>query len=678
MPDNYQNSSITKVEAHGTLDNAVQDNDQQLFRFLLEDSPMAIYTCDRDGYITFFNQPAVRLWGNTPRIGVDLWCGSWKIYNPDGSPMPLSECPMARTLKEGRSFENEEITIETPDHVFKRVLVFPKPIFDKGGNVVGAHNTLVDISDKVVGESKQAVLSAIVESSDDAIISKNLDSIITSWNAGAKRIFEYSEEEIVGKSIKLLIPANRINEEDEILRQIRSGQKVDHFETIRVSKSGRLIPLSITVSPVKDSRGHIVGASKIARDISDQIAAKRAIQQNAANLELLNSVGKVILGNLDVDSLLQQVTDATTKITGATFGAFFYNTVDTEGDPFVLVTLSGAPKSAFERFGMPRKTGIFKPTFSEGKVVRIDDVTKTQDFDRLSRHLGMPEGHFPVASYLAVPVSSSTGQVIGALIFGHPAAGVFKSEHEDIVGSIAAQSAIALENSRLFQEVSALSAKKDEFIALASHELKTPLTTIKGYLQILAKKDQDSVGKLFVDKTLDQVGKLNSLIGDLLDISKIEAGKLQFNFDTFDLRKLLIEVLDTFPYTNRSHRIILADLEEEFIVLADRQRIEQVIINLLTNAIKYSPKADVVHISIERAAGEVTVKIKDQGIGLKEEHIGKIFTRFYRADGVGNVSGLGLGLHLTKEIIDRHEGKIGVVSEYGKGSEFFFSLPLKD
>jgi PAS domain S-box-containing protein len=585
---------------------------------------------------------------------------------------------MARTLKEGLSFENEEVIIETPEHVFKRILASPRPIFNRENVLIGAHNTLVDISDKVVGESKQSVLSAIVASSDDAIISKNLHSIITSWNAGATRIFEYTEAEMIGKSITILIPANRINEEDTILRQIRSGHKVDHFETIRISKSGREIPLSITISPIKDSQGNIVGASKIARDISERIVAQRTIQQNATNLEVLNSVGKVILGNLDVDGLLQQVTDATTKITGADFGAFFYNTVDTDGDPFTLFSLSGVPRSAFGQFGIPSQTGIFKPTFTEGKVVRIDDVSKGSEFGIFDPHFGMPEAILHVTSYLAVPVSSAEGHVIGALIFGHSEAGIFKAEHEDIVGSIAAQAAIALENSRLFQEVTALSAKKDEFIALASHELKTPLTTIKGYLQILAKKEQDSLGKMFVDKTLDQVGKLNSLIGDLLDISKIEAGKLQFNFETFELRKLLMEVLDTFPYTNKSHEIILADLQDEFIVVADKQRIEQVIINLLTNAIKYSPKANQVHIRMERTGGDVIVKIKDQGIGLKDEHLDKIFTRFYRAEGIGNVSGLGIGLHLTKEIIDRHEGKIGVVSEFGKGSEFFFSLPLQD
>jgi signal transduction histidine kinase len=474
----------------------------------------------------------------------------------------------------------------------------------------------------------------------------------------------------------MLIPKERLKEEDTILSQIRIGNKVDHFETIRLSKSGRQIPISITVSPVKDVNGNIIGASKIARDISEQVEAQRLIRENATNLELLNSIGKILLENQDVNTLLQQVTDATTKITGATFGGFFYNTTDVEGDPLVLYTLSGASKEAFEKLGLPGKTGIFKQTFTEGKVVRISDVTVDPQYNVYAQNYGSLLGHLQVRSYLAIPVKSTSGEVIGALAFAHPNAGVFKSEHEDMVGSIAAQSGIALENSRLFAEVKALSSKKDEFIALASHELKTPLTTIKGYLQVISKKSQDSLSKMFVEKSLYQVQKLNTLISDLLDISKIEAGKLQFNLEVFNLTEVLRDVLETFPYTNTSHQIIFDETSEEFMVLADKQRIEQVIINLLTNAIKYSPKADKVYIRIEEEGEMVTVRIKDQGIGLQEEHLSKIFTRFYRAEGVGNVSGLGIGLHLTKEIVDRHDGRIHVVSTFGVGSEFSFSLPL--
>lgn len=675
MPNIYQQSPVNATDEGGKLFTADSAHVQQQFQFVLEDSPLAIYTCDKDGYLNFYNQSAVKLWGTMPILGKDLWCGSWKIYYPDGREMLLSECPMARTLREGRAMDNEEITIETPDHIFKRVLVSPRPIFDKENNLIGAHNTLIDISDKVLVESRQAVLSAIVESSDDAIISKDLSGTIISWNAGAQRMFGYTEQEILGKSITKLIPAARLKEEENILKQIRSGNKVDHFETIRVSKFGKDIPISITVSPVKDSYGNIIGASKIARDISEQIEAQNIIRENARNLELLNSIGKILLANLDVNTLLQQVTDATTKITGAAFGAFFYDSTNADEDAFLRYTLSGASREGFEKFKSSKEAGIFKQIFVEGKVIRIDDVTKEAPCKQLAGQDGLLPEHLRILSYLSIPVRSTAGMIIGTLIFAHPKAGVFKSEHEDMVGSIAAQAGIAIENSRLFEEVKALSSKKDEFIALASHELKTPLTTIKGYLQVISRKNQDSLSKMFVDKSLYQVQKLNTLISDLLDISKIEAGKLQFNLERFNLTIVLQEVLETFPYTNTSHEIIFDVNSEECLVLADKQRIEQVIINLLTNAIKYSPSADQVHVSIKNEGELVTVRIKDQGIGLKAEHLNKIFTRFYRAEGVGNVSGLGIGLHLTKEIVDRHNGHINVVSEYGKGSEFYFSLP---
>jgi PAS domain S-box-containing protein len=677
MQDNYQRSSIDKKNNDSNKVTDDQEISQHNMKCLLEDSPIAILTCNNAVDLTYYNRAAVKLWGTVPSANHEPWYNYWKIYSATGEIMPLAELPMAKALKEPWLINGEEITIETADHVFKRVLVYSRPLYDHQNNIVGTHSSLVDISDKILQESKQATLAAIVESSDDAIISKNLDGIIVSWNAGAARIFGYTEKEVVGKSITILIPPSRIKEEELILSQIRAGKKVDHFETIRVAKSGIEIPISITVSPVKDNYGNIVGASKIARDISEQVEAQRAIKQNSLNLELLNSIGKVILENLDVNSLLQQVTDATTKITGAAFGAFFYNTTDVDGDPFILYTLSGADKSNFKSFDMPNKTGIFKQTFTDSKVIRHDDVTKDPDYSKFGQHFGMPEGHLKVVSYLAVPVVSTTGQVSGALIFGHPSAGVFKAEHEDIVGSIAAQAAVALENSKLFEEVKALSSKKDEFIALASHELKTPLTTIKGFLQVISKMNQDTVGKLFIDKCLYQVGKLTALISDLLDVSKIEAGKLQFHSEPLDLVRLLKDVMETFPYTNKSHQIIFEHPNEQSIVLADKQRIEQVVINLLTNAIKYSPKSDKVYVDIENEGAFVNVRIKDEGIGLKEEHLSKIFNRFYRAEGIGNVSGLGIGLFLTKEIIDRHNGTILVKSEYGKGSEFLFSLPLQ-
>jgi signal transduction histidine kinase len=288
----------------------------------------------------------------------------------------------------------------------------------------------------------------------------------------------------------------------------------------------------------------------------------------------------------------------------------------------------------------------------------------------------MLKGYLPVVSYLAVPVISSSGAVIGGLFFGHQEPGVFTIDHEVLVSSIASQAAVALDNSKLFEEVKALSAKKDEFIALASHELKTPLTTIKGYLQVLDRAEKDQASKSFISKMLKQVDKLNALISDLLDVSKVEAGKLKLDLELFDLRALVEEVTETLNYTNKTHQIIFQGEGEAVWIKADKQRMEQVMINLLTNAIKYSPNANRVQISLKQADGEVTITIKDQGMGLTTDQQKQIFTRFYRAEGNANIPGLGLGLYLTKEIIDRHHGKIGVYSLPEKGSEFYFSLPL--
>lgn len=649
-----------------------------IFEQLVKSSPLAIYTCDPHGLVTFFNEAAVKLWGRTPKLSKDYWCGSWKIFYPDGRPMAVDECPMALTLKNGKSYAGEEIVIQRPDGSFRSLLVYPSPVFSDDHILLGAYNTLVDISEKKSSDEKHAILSAIVESSDDAILSKGLDGIIRSWNTGAQKVFGYTEKEMLGKHITEIIPLDLRKEEELIIANIKAGKKVDHFQTVRLHKNGHLIDISLTVSPIKDSFGNITGASKVARDITEIKRAEREALKFAKRQQLLNSIGTAISAKLDVQEILQKVTDATTEITGAAFGAFFYNTYDEKGESFMLFTLSGAPRHAFEKFGMPRNTAIFHPTFSGQGIVRLDDVTKDPRYGKNEPHFGMPAGHLAVVSYLAVPVISTSGEVIGGLFFGHPEPGIFKAEHEDIMESVASQAAVALDNSKLFEEVKALSEKKDEFIALASHELKTPLTTLKGYLQMLQNEKGAKMADFFVEKSLKQLDRLNSLIGDLLDVSKVEAGKLQFNFETFDLRKTLVDILETFHYNTTSHMIRFSGYDDELIVLADQQRIEQVIINLLNNAIKYSPQSKEVFVTLEKTKDFAVVKVKDMGIGLSQHQQKGIFKRFFRAEGVKNIAGLGLGLYISKEIIDRHQGYVTVESEQGVGSEFGFAIPLNN
>jgi PAS domain S-box-containing protein len=244
------------------------------FLQIIQSIPVAIYATDADGRITFYNEAAAHLWGRRPKLGEDWWCGSWRLYWPDGSRMAHDECPMAVTLKTGKAPSGAWAFAERPDGTRFPFIPYPTPLFDGKGTLIGAVNMLMDITEQKRGEEVSQRMAAIVESSDDAIVSKDLNGTIMSWNAGAERLFGYEADEIIGKPITTLIPPDRQNEEPGILERIRRGERIDHYETVRRRKDGSLFDVSLTVSPVKDPQGRIVGASKIARDISERKRAE--------------------------------------------------------------------------------------------------------------------------------------------------------------------------------------------------------------------------------------------------------------------------------------------------------------------------------------------------------------------------------------------------------------------
>ena len=241
---------------------------------ILQSLPAAIYTTDLEGRITFYNEAAAELWGVRPELHRSEFCGSWKLYWPDGTYLPHDQCPMAIALKEGRAIRGKEAVAERPDGTRIPFLAHPVPLFDEAGRLTGAVNMLVDISGRKKAELATQRLAAIVESSDDAILSKDLDGIITSWNQGAERLYGYADHEVLGKPVTILIPEDRQDEEPRILARIRRGERIDHYETMRRRKDGSLIDISLSVSPIVDSTGRVVGASKIARDISDRRRAE--------------------------------------------------------------------------------------------------------------------------------------------------------------------------------------------------------------------------------------------------------------------------------------------------------------------------------------------------------------------------------------------------------------------
>jgi PAS domain S-box-containing protein len=237
---------------------------------LLEALPVAVYTTDAQGRITFFNQAAADLWGHRPELGSDQWCGSWRLYWPDGRPLPHDQCPMALTLKEGRPVRGIEAIAERPDGTRVNFLPYPTPLRDASGRLIGAINLLMDITERHHAEIDQQRLAAIVTSSDDAIISKSLDGRITSWNAAATRIFGYQASEMVGQSITRIIPPELHDDEKRILAQLARGERLDHYETVRVAKDGRTVEVSLTVSALRDRFGKVIGAAKVARDITER------------------------------------------------------------------------------------------------------------------------------------------------------------------------------------------------------------------------------------------------------------------------------------------------------------------------------------------------------------------------------------------------------------------------
>ena len=413
------------------------------------------------------------------------------------------------------------------------------PIEDPDQGIVGVCGIATDITARKQLEAASLHLAAIVENSEDAIVGKDLNGIITSWNRGAERIFGYTAHEAVGNPVSMLAAPDRTNEMPHILHKIRKGERVEHYETLRRRKDGEAIHVSLTVSPVRDASGRIIGASKIARDISDRKRAEteRALllgreQEARRTAELLNRVSPMLAAGLDRDKLVQSVTDVATELVGAEFGSFFHQVVDEQGDSCLLYTSSGVAQDALAHSPLPRNPAIFGPIFRSQGVVRSDDVTRDSPYGGNPRS-GMAEEHGPVRSYLAAPVVSRSGEVLGGLFFGHSAPGKFTEQHEAIVRGLAAQAAIAMDNARLFEQAqwvqNELKRSNEElrranhdletFAYSASHDLQEPLRTMAISAQLLERryeKQPEGDARELLGIVVHGAQRMQNLIRDIL------------------------------------------------------------------------------------------------------------------------------------------------------------------
>ena len=525
----------------------------------------------------------------------------------------------------------------------------------------------------------------ILEAVEQAIIVTNVDGHIIYWNHGAEHLYGWQAREVLGRSILEVTPSQMSQEQAAaILPHLQRGEKWSG-EFLVQRKDGSHFWAHVTDSPMHDDEGRLVGIVGVSVDISERKRIEAQLHEHAETIATINRIGQVLSAELDLHKLVQLVTDATTELTGAQFGAFFYNSINEQGEIYQLYTLSGAPHAAFADFPMPRNTHVFGPTFYNEGVIRSTNIQEDPRYGQNPPYYGMPPGHLPVVSYLAVPVVARSGEVLGGLFFGHPEAGVFTERSEQIVVGIAAQTATAMDNARLYEAAHQAIRERDQFLSMAAHELKTPVTSIFGYAQLLQRRIErggqtDDRNTRVVQTLVQQTRRLQTLVNSLFDLSRIQLGQLNLERAPLDVVRFVQEVIDVLQPTLAHHAITFTSTipPGTLIIEADALRLEQAILNLLQNAVKYSPEGGTIEVVVERRTEQVCISVTDPGIGIPASALSHLFRRFYRAENVQltHISGMGVGLYIVKEIVTMHGGTVEVESHEGKGSVFRVLLPV--
>jgi PAS domain S-box-containing protein len=660
------------VTARKNAEEALRRSEQELSDFF-DNATMAMHWVGSDGIILRANQAELDMLG----YGRDEYVG--RHITEFHVDRPVID-DILTCLTRGEPVRERPARLRCRDGSIRDVLIDSSARFENG-RFIHTRCFTRDVTERKRVDQDLGKLAAIVETSDDAIIGKDLNGVITSWNLGAERMFGYTAQEVIGRPVTILIPPDRIDEEPTILRRIREGLRIEHYETERRRKDGALIHISLGVSPILDGTGKIIGASKIARDITERKRAEARAQEDARTREALYVVSRTLAGELDMDRMVQAVTDTATEFSGAQFGAFFYNVKNAAGESYLLYALSGAPREAFEKFGMPRNTAVFEPTFSGREVVRLDDVTKDPRYGKNAPYYGMPKGHLPVRSYLAAPITSRTGEVFGALFFGHEQPGVFTERAEKLVTGIAAQAAVAMDNARLVAQLRESDRNKDDFLAMLSHELRNPLAPMRHCVTLLQQADEGEIRR-HAGEILDrQVEHMTRLVEDLLDISRISRGDIDLRKNEVDLADVVRIAVETSRplFEAAGHRLDVNLPRSPVNVVADRLRLAQVFSNLLNNAAKYTPAGGRIGLELSKANGTVAISVRDNGIGIAAGDMPRLFSMYTQLEGGRRRApgGLGVGLALARQLVELHGGTIEARSEgAGHGSEFTVRIPL--
>jgi len=418
-------------------------------------------------------------------------------------------------------------------------------------------------------------------------------------------------------------------------------------------------------------------------------AARREAEEKTEILETVNRIGRRLAAQTELTPLVQSFTDEATQLARAQFGAFFYNVTDAQGESYTLHTISGVPRAAFEKFPLPRNTALFGPTFRGERIIRLDDVKQDARYGRNAPHHGMPLGHLPVTSYLAVPVVSRNGEVIGGLFLGHEQPAMFPERLEPIMAGLAAQLAIAIDNARLLEQeqraraaAEAASRAKEEFLAVLSHELRTPLNAVYGWARMLrsGQIEGEAVTRA-LDVIMRNANAQVQLIDDMLDVSRIVTGKMRLDVRPVDLETVVEAALDVVrPAAEAKHIRLRAVLDPQAVAISgDPDRLQQVVWNLLSNAVKFTPRDGRIQVHLQRVNAQVEIVISDSGQGIAPDVLPHVFERFLQGDSSSTRrhTGLGLGLALVRHLVELHGGTVEASSAgIGQGATFTVRLPV--
>ncbi|MBV9761108.1 MAG: PAS domain S-box protein [Acidobacteriaceae bacterium] len=724
----------------------------RFFRETVDALPVAIYMTDAQGLLTYCNSAAVKLFGRTPEIGSDQWSIAWKIFQPDGTPLPHNQCPLGIALKGGEIASGAECVAERPDGTFFWFIAHPTILRDPQGRILGGINLLTDITERKnaeleakeqfraivettqecvstiapdgtllfingaglamlgassvqsipggsiynlvapedrprfrafhkavcggekgslqydiialngerlhaesysaplrsrggaavhlsvthdVTERKRAeraalLLSAIVASSDDAIVSKDLEGVVTSWNKSAEHLFGYTAAEAIGRTIaSLIIPSDRQEEEPSILARLRKGERIDHFDTMRQRKDGSLVEVSLTVSPVKDSRGVIVGASKIARDITETKRIQKALRESEARFRQLADTMPQIVWTARPDGVFDYYNERWFEFTG----------------------FSRAPveNANWERILHPTD---LQPTLDAWNAAIASGKPLNIEYRLLD-----PRGkHWVWFVGRAVPVLSPSGSI------------------EKWFGT-----ATNIDDQKLAQdELRSANEDLEQFAFSASHDLQEPLRTIKIYGEILFRRYADRLdgdALKFMRFMHNSANRMETLVRDLLTYTQVT--RLEQPVQVTDANRALRTSLENLSgaICESGARITTGPLPSLSINVTHLHQLFQ---NLIGNAIKYRnpEQSPAIHITAERRDQSWIFSVADNGIGIDPEYKENIFGLFKRLHNSNEYSGTGIGLAICRRIVDRYHGRVWVESEPGRGSTFFFSLPV--